>query len=103
MKKSTSGTTFKNDLSKIRLEHKLQEDRHQIKSSKCPNQLRLHQEDHRRKEENDQDHQFFDKQFQTKEMILSEDHHLIHHHQIILDMIKEEITMEGHHLDHLQE
>ncbi len=36
-------------------------------------------------------------------MILSEDHHLIHHHQMKLDMITEEITEEDHRLDHPQE
>jgi hypothetical protein len=36
-------------------------------SSKCPNQLRLHQEDHRRKEEYDQDHQFFDQIYKPED------------------------------------
>jgi hypothetical protein len=38
-------------------------------SSKCPNQLRLHQEDHRRKEENDQDHQSFDQIYKPEDTI----------------------------------
>jgi hypothetical protein len=52
--------------------------RHHSTSSKCPNQPQLHQKDHCRKEENNQDHQSFDQTFKPKDMILSEDPHLDH-------------------------
>jgi hypothetical protein len=80
----------------------LKKRRHQVRhhhyASKCPNQLRLHQEDHRRKEENDQDHQFLDQIYKPEDTISSEDNH-----QERKCKISWEIEEADHHLGHLQD
>jgi hypothetical protein len=67
-------------------------------SSKCPNLLLLHQEDHRRKEENDPDHQLLDQIYKTEDTISLEDNH-----QMPKCRISWEIEEADHHLIHLQD
>ena len=67
-------------------------------SSKCPNQLLLQQEDHRRKEENDQDHQLLDQIYKPEDTISLEDNH-----QMPNCRISWEIKEVDHHPDHLQD
>ncbi len=66
-------------------------------SSKCPNLLLLHSEDHRRKEENDPDHQPLDQIYKTEDTISLEDYY-----QMPKCRISWEIEEADHHLIHLQ-